>query len=597
MSMPAERGESSIRLLSRQGLLCTALLGICLLLIWPVVEVGINDDWVYTITTLDLARTGHLMFHGWASPMLGWQALWGALFAKLFRPSFTAVRLSVAPVALAVALLFQAVLRRFGLNSAHATFGTLVLVLSPIFLPLSATFMTDVPCLFAILICLYLCQRALDAPEDRTVLLWLTAAALSNIVLGSVRQVAWLGVLIIVPSCAWLLRRRRNVIPLTCILWLLAVACIWLMSSWFAHQPFTAPERLIPEPIHRHIIHYGFVQILRSIATALLLLLPVLAIGLSAIWPLRTRQRLRVLAIFSVLVLVYVTLNARGHLDAFSFPWLDNTGDTVGVRGIMQGDPLFGSSRSIPIVWLLLLLMSVVVGLWSSAETLSVFLHCPESQQTTPLPMSAQPQTRAVLLLPFLAAYCLLLAAFFAVFDRYLLEILAVLLVFLLAWHQSHVSSGIPAVAWSVLAVFAILTVAATHDMFSMDRAEIQAASELQAAGIPRTDIRGGFAFDSATQVYAWGYLNDPRIQSPSGAYHPQPEPPVDIRDGVNCNYPFHRYVPALHIRYVISADPSPCLGPAPFAPVAYHTWLPPATRQLFVGSWNPPASPSSATP
>ena len=160
----ARRTAESPRLFSRDALLCVAVFCACMLLIWPKAEVGVNDDWVYTITALDFLRTGHFIFHGWASPMLGWQAMWGALFAKLFGATFTAVRLSTVPVAAANVLLYHAILRRFGLNPAHATFGTLVLALSPVFLPLSASFMTDVPAVFAILVCLYLCQLSLTPP-------------------------------------------------------------------------------------------------------------------------------------------------------------------------------------------------------------------------------------------------------------------------------------------------------------------------------------------------------------------------------------------------------------------------------------------------
>jgi hypothetical protein len=203
----------------------------------------------------------------------------------------------------------------------------------------------------------------------------------------------------------------------------------------------------------------------------------------------------------------------------------------------------------------------------------------------------------SILLLPFLVAYCALLlprAAFFVLFDRYLLEVVAVLLIFILRWHQERVSVAIPPVAIAVLAIIAALTTAATHDLFSINRALLHAASELQQAGIPREEIQGGFAFDATTQVYAWGYLNDPRILNPVDAYRPQPDSPPDLRNGIFCGNPIQRYTPALHIRYVISAELSPCLGPSSFAPVTYRTWLPPATRKLFVGLPLPPPARSA---
>jgi hypothetical protein len=192
----------------------------------------------------------------------------------------------------------------------------------------------------------------------------------------------------------------------------------------------------------------------------------------------------------------------------------------------------------------------------------------------------------SILLLPFLAGYFLLLlprAAFVILFDRYLLEIVALLLIYALRWHQERVSLNVPAVAMAALAIFALLGVAATHDLFAIDRAEVRLANELQAAGVPRTQIRGGFDFDSVTQVQTMGYINDPHLLNPPGSYLP-PRPRPAVQD-IACAYPFLVYLPALDPRYVISADPKPCLAPAPFAPVSYRTWLPWATRQLFVGT------------
>jgi hypothetical protein len=187
--------------------------------------------------------------------------------------------------------------------------------------------------------------------------------------------------------------------------------------------------------------------------------------------------------------------------------------------------------------------------------------------------------------LPFFAGYCLLLmprSAFFSMFDRYLLPILAVLLLFALRWHQEHVSPRVPAISIAMLALVALLTVVSTHDFFAMDRARVQLASHLQRAGVPRTAIRGGFSFDGTTQIDAWGYVNEPDIVNPPGAYRPTAGPAK--ADGP-CDYWFQPLTPAIHAQYAIAARPTPCLGPSSFTPVSYRTWLPPATRHLFIGT------------
>ncbi len=194
----------------RPAFLCALLFLLCAFATFPVAEIGMNDDWSYVQSARVLAQTGHIVYNGWAAPMLGWQLFLGALFVKLFGPSFTSIRASTLLVALLTAFLTHRTLVRAGVNSRNATVGTLALVLSPLFLPLAVSFMTDIGGLFCVVVCLYACLRALQAQSDRAVLAWLAFAALSNALGGTVRQIAWLGVLVMFPCAVWLLRRRRT---------------------------------------------------------------------------------------------------------------------------------------------------------------------------------------------------------------------------------------------------------------------------------------------------------------------------------------------------------------------------------------------------
>ncbi len=76
-------------------------------------------------------------------------------FIKIFGFSFTVVRFSMLPIAMVTVYLFHQILRRFGINPGNAVLGALTLALSPMFLPLAASFMTDVPGLLVILIWVY----------------------------------------------------------------------------------------------------------------------------------------------------------------------------------------------------------------------------------------------------------------------------------------------------------------------------------------------------------------------------------------------------------------------------------------------------------
>jgi hypothetical protein len=189
---------------------CALTLPLCALAIRPVVEMGVMDDWSYIRTVQALAHTGHIVYNGWSASILGWQLYLGALFARLFGFTFTAIRLSTLPVAMVTAYLTQRTLVRAGIRDWNATIGTLALVLSPVFLSVTFSFMTDISGLFCIVLCLYACLRALQAKTDKAALAWIRFAAISNALLGTVRQIVWLGFLVMVPSTLWFLGRRAH---------------------------------------------------------------------------------------------------------------------------------------------------------------------------------------------------------------------------------------------------------------------------------------------------------------------------------------------------------------------------------------------------
>jgi len=559
-------------------MLCAALVGLSILATWPVAEIGINDDWSYIRTTQVFAQTHHFVYNAWSTAMLGWQVIWGALFAGLFGPSHTSIRLSIIPITLATALLYHAILRRFGLNRAHAIFGTLVLTLCPLFLALANTFMTDVPGLFSSLLCLYLCQRAIAAAEDRHAAMWLVVAGLTNILTGTARQVAWLGVLVMVPCCGWLLRRRRFIVPATIVTWLVGALSIHWLMAWFARQPYSILVPMFPEQINLHTLDRIVVPIWRSSMSTLLFLLPVLVAFAAAVWPPHKSKLIRWIAVFAALSAVYLVLSSKGRGDIISYPWL--TGNIITPHGVMQDPPLFGSERQAPIGWQLFLVAIFVFCLLGWLDAVRTF-----PRRGSELAERQNRRNMSVLLLPTLLAYAALLLPFairLVIFDRYILFILAVVLIFMLRSHQDRIGGRVPSIAFVALTIVALLGIAAVHDLFAIDRAEVRLVGELQKAGIPRTQIRGGFDLDSITEVDTSGYLNDPHLTNPPNSYHAHLGTPDQLPP---CGYPYLRYVPSLRIKYVISADPTPCLNPTDFPAQSYRTWLPPARRELFVGT------------
>jgi hypothetical protein len=160
----------------------------------PFVEMGLNDGWSYSRTAIEAARTGRLLYHGWSSPIVGFQAFWGALFVRLFGPSFTVLRLCTLPFSIGCALLLYHLSRRSGLGPRYSAFAAACLVCSPLFIPLAASFMTDVPGLFFSLASIVCVVEAVRSRERRvgSWLIWLSGAAFVGWLGGTVRQFTWL---------------------------------------------------------------------------------------------------------------------------------------------------------------------------------------------------------------------------------------------------------------------------------------------------------------------------------------------------------------------------------------------------------------------
>jgi hypothetical protein len=89
-------------------------------------------DWSYIRSAQVLAQTGHIVYNGWAAPMLGWQLLLGAVFIKLFGFSFLVLRTVTVLIATLTAFLFHRILVRCGVNEYNSSIGTLTLALSAV---------------------------------------------------------------------------------------------------------------------------------------------------------------------------------------------------------------------------------------------------------------------------------------------------------------------------------------------------------------------------------------------------------------------------------------------------------------------------------
>lgn len=273
-----------------------------------------------------------------------------------------------------------------------------------------------------------------------------------------------------------------------------------------------------------------------------------------------------------------IAVRAHGGHGLLLAPWLPNMISEYGVLGWGVLENLGVKPLVIPAFVRALLTLLIFLG---AAATFAALVR---GFKKIGAEASLVPSWTVTLTLiaPFSVAYLLLLlprAAFVVTLDRYLIPLAALLMIPLLRFYQERVQFRVPAISFAALAVFSGYGVASTHDYFATDRARLAAAEEIRLNGIPRTEIQGGWEYDSWTQLETSGYINDWRIENPSGAFHKPPPPSLPEP----CRYWFSDHTPAVSPRYFVVFSPMSCLAPSNFAPVRYRAWLPPFHRQIEI--------------
>jgi hypothetical protein len=574
----------------RNALFCVLTVTVCALLTNPVANMPFSDEFSYDKTALEFARTGHVLYNGWATAMLGWLIPWGALFIKIFGFSFTGLRLSMLPIDAATVYLFHQILRRFGINPRNAIFGTLAFALSPIFMPSAVSFMTDVPGMFIIFVCLYMCQEAIKAASDRAALMWLASAVVFNVAAGTVRQIAWLGALVMVPSTVWLLRQRRGIKTTGVVLWGLSFIAVLSFLHWFNSQPYSVPEHIIWAEISWMTFPHLAAQLVKMLLCLFLILLPITVAWLPAARELSRRGWLRIGAVLALFVALELLANGMGRMDTWLMPWLMYLlPEQSALRPGMFGTPPEAT------LWVRFAISFFVVATAAIALERELERKPSGSMQRSAVLTAAGDGTSwheiLWILGPFSLSYVLLLmprGAFDLIQDRYMVGLVPSILIILLKVYQERIGPGLPAVSVVMLVLFAAYSVAGTHDYYAESRAQVRAIQMLEDSGVPRKAIQAGFPSDGWLQIENGGYINEARIKVPAGAYNPKPfsKIPDGCRDG------FTNFAPVIDPKYFILfpwfknpsfPPPSWCFVRANFPSIHYTTWLPPFHETMYV--------------
>jgi hypothetical protein len=554
--------------------ICTAIVAAAMLIVWPFAELPYGDDTAYTYISLNLARSGHLAYNGWETAVLVLHAYWGALFIRLFGFSFECVRFSTLPFALGAVGFCYLLVRRAGLQAPTAAFVTLLFGLSPLFLPVAVSFMTDAPGLFFMFASLYLLSLAAQESASRRGYGWLLLGSALGFLGGTGRQIVWLAPLVVLPYLAWIRRRQTAFALVSLTAWISVLGGMTGVMAWFNRQPYAIPQPSVLGELKRSAGNP-----LPEVNAAARLLLMLLLICLPAALPLvlrglidlghggdRGRKILVAVLLLGVVGAVFI------HPSLASIPWVSSTLNWEGINGAapLPGRPIVLTTPIRALVAMIVYTLACVLA----GELTNLRDLARNALRPFVNPSASEFTLAAMSLVSFVYFGLVVLRdRDFDVFDRYLLPILpwaaTVLLLALGSGERARqiLKSAMP-VSWAALAVLALYSVLNTQDYWALARARVSATKRLEAAGVPRTSIDAGFEYNAWTELLLNGRLNSRWVLNPPGAYRPGLSQTPSV-------------VPLYRLEYKPASDTT--ASELELGSIPYFSFLPPFHKQVSV--------------
>jgi hypothetical protein len=466
----------------------------------PQAEFPLNDDWGYSQAVRHLLNTGELRISDWASATTISQTYWGAVFARLLGGfSLGAMRWSTLAFSFIAILGLYDLLLQLNFSHRVALFGSVIVLVSPMFGYLSYTFMSDIFYfgLMALSISTYL--RGIR----RRAVGWLLVGSIFAALAFLTRQLG--AVLPVAAALALLLRERRFV-------WkqLLAVATIpaitggvyfaWLQivgTPWalqFFSLQGTVDQLAMPlEYIPRTILRV----LLTAFYLGLLILPAVLAMVISRRSKFRARSR-----VFKIYVVWLVALGTFALVIGRPMPYLANVVNWHGLGTLT----LLGQKEPITPGWVfgLVTLVAPFVGAVQGTLWTEVILYVRRELR----------RPAAILLLTGAGMAVLILIVFVYFWDEYLFVFAPIGLYLTLRGVRITRAGWVAALLACVL--IGAYTWIELGDHMAWNAARWEAGQRLVQQGVPPGEIDGGlewvgwYEFETALpQAIAAGRRNE----------------------------------------------------------------------------------------
>lgn len=193
-----------------------------------VFGVSRNDDWVYFRSASLLRESGYFWTFG-STAFLAGQSSIAVLLMGLFGPNIAVLQIFVTTLASWI-LVVTYILARKVLSPGLAAISVLPLLISPIFVSLSTSFMTDIPAYAFMLTTILFGVLALEGNNNQIKFGWFIAALLTGFIGFTIREFSASAALVVITAVV--LAAFRSSVRIR--FWVLAVSTAWFGAVWTA---------------------------------------------------------------------------------------------------------------------------------------------------------------------------------------------------------------------------------------------------------------------------------------------------------------------------------------------------------------------------
>lgn len=471
----------------------------------PIGDFPLNDDWAYAKSVRHFLETGNFQLPGWAVANLLPQVLWGALFCLPFGFSFTALRFSTLTLGLIGVIATYGLLKEISFNYKIALVGALILAINPLYFGLANTFMTDVPHFAVTILSLYFFCRGIK--ENSLFIIFV--AVFFAIVSLLIRQVT--AALFCGYAIAYIVINKARIqsLIIASVLFIfvpIGIQSVFANIFWpnfgnygYKEREFVSQITYIDLKTLTNFLYFALSAFLYLGCFLFPLLIVAFTIKLKTVESVGIKSLLK-----SSLLFLITTIGIWLLFGKERMPIVGNVISDWGLGPLTLRDTLLKSElvpNYLELFWIVITIFAVI-----GAALLLIFTFLSTIQLFFDRGITLY--RRSLILLNNSTAFIYFLPlglSFF--FDRYLLLLLPLFMVMVLNSLDNINSFELSFKTWLctflMILSIGIFTVVATHDYLSWNRIRWQALENLMEAKISPNYIDGGFEFNG------W-YLYDP---------------------------------------------------------------------------------------